>query len=164
MYHRNVIEEVLKHIPEDTTSIRHKDLMELCKKDGMAYETMRRALKHLEELGIIEKEAVKSERGAGTCYHRTIGLPSWEKDTERLKAQSNTAYALSEFTERGLFMERLHSEIDFLIRYGVFPEIHKYVDNPNREQAKARLNTVLKDIVTPWIIKRVDAAFPTSNS
>lgn len=64
--------KVLDLIPEDGTCIRFKELKKKCREHVITHRILLRDLKRLEDTGTVVKEAVKTERGAGTCYRRTV--------------------------------------------------------------------------------------------
>lgn len=162
--------EVADLIPEDGTCIRFNELKNECTKHGISHRILLKDLKRLQEAGTIIKEAVKAERGAGTCYKRIlIDLPFYNtsfpnttlkafsvqlKDLEiRLDAIQNKS--IKDVDEEKKIATKDFYNLYINIYMTILSELGQYAVNPNRQEAEMHVDSVLKDFIVPMIKKTV---------
>jgi hypothetical protein len=146
---------VLSHIPKDMTHIQHKELMAHCVKSGeMVYQSMQDALGRLQTKGLIHKEklqAIKEKRKAGSYYRRI--QPSFGFYDEIPINGLNSLFQEAGFTPSEEALKRLWDESHITVSIWLWDELRAYAINPDKEQAKRRLNLVLTDIIAPKLME-----------
>lgn len=162
--------KVYECIPEDGTLIQHKVLKKQCVIEGkMASQTMQNYLDLLQDEGLVIKEKMQAEKGDGKGYRRTMRTELLnphsfvyphdveslseiiKKDREALSKQNDPKQ-----TKNGL--SQLFFYFDIIIATILYPEFQEYSINPNKEQAKLRLTSVIKDIINPMLEQIADKA------
>jgi DNA-binding HxlR family transcriptional regulator len=149
--------KVVDFIPEDGTSIRFKDLETKCKDHTISHRILLKDLERLQEAGIIVKDAVKTERGAGTQYRRRAApqtpLPTamyslFEKAME-------SAENIKDKGEREKETMRAIYGLYVMINTSVLAELVEYTLTYDEEKAEKRLDSALEDIIVPLIKEAV---------
>lgn len=152
-------------IPEDGSCIRFKDLEAECKGNKIKYKAMLTALKRLEADGTIVKEAVKADRGAGTCYRRTVFLHSSPTIPGDIQTFSDFISYLKSIVQPAentdeqakLAVQGVHNAL-YVLFLSIYDELVEYTRNPNKKLAEKRLNSVLKDFILPLVMKTTELA------
>ncbi len=135
-------------IPESGTCIRFKELEARCKEHGISHRILLKELKRLEGAGTIIKDAVKADRGAGTCYKRSLKLQiPFYKDVENAVKEVRS----SEEEQRELIAAIYLKGFLTLIETVVYNELLEHARKNNKEIAERRLDSALNDFVLPMI-------------
>jgi hypothetical protein len=175
---RKISVKVLDLIPADGTSKRFKELEAEGKKNGISYRILRQELKRLEKAGTVLREAVKAERGAGTCYRRNMFL------NNKLASELASELPLSIFTESKIKAYQIQHEEEYevsakekeeplyvakradnramkgsqiinnaleMLKLTIRDELAEYSNNPDTESAEMRFDSVLEDFIVPLI-------------
>jgi hypothetical protein len=149
--------EVIDLIPADGKCRRFNELQADCNERGISYRRLRQELKRLEGAGTIIREAVATDRGAGTCYRRNVSL------NDKLASE----LPLSVFAESNIIAHQISQNKDEdnrameasrtinigleMLKLTIRDELGEYAKNPDTESAEMRLDSVLKDFVLPLI-------------
>lgn len=153
--------KVFDLIPEDGKCKRFMKLEEECKEHGISYRILRQELKRLEEAGTIVKEAVKAKRGAGTCYRRDVpfhapGLSQGLRSSSNMIAylissvdEMNTEEGKAAMASQGLF------SVLWSLHFILHHELAIYTENPDKEDAEKRLDSILMDFIFPMIKRTI---------
>lgn len=158
--------EVADSIPDDGTCIRFNDLKNKCKKHGISHRILLKDLKRLQEAGTIIKEAVNTERGAGTCYKRIV-IDNFSPNTPlntfsvmlknleiMLEAIQNKTTLQDVDVAKKIAIKEFYN-LYVKIYMTILSELGQYALNPNRQEAEMRINSVLKDFIVPMIKQTV---------
>lgn len=161
IHHRICVVDI---IPEDGKCIRFGELKKQCNKHGISYRILRQELKRLEEAGTIVKEAVKAERGAGTCYRRNLSLhapelPGFTRIFSDLLGQLKAAVEdVSTDEEKAVMASQGLLSALWVLQLTIYDELALYTTNPDREQAEKRLDSILSDFILPMIKRTTELA------
>ncbi len=152
---------VLDLIPENGKAIRFKDIDAIRKEHEISYRELIKELKRLEDAGEIVKEAVKAERGAGTQYRRTVffhASPTLPGDIHTFSDFISDLKAYVESCNKESCAAKAVHNALYILFLSVYDELVEYIENPNKEQAGKRLNSVLKDFILPMVTKTTELA------
>lgn len=153
--------KVLDLIPEDGTCIRFKELKKRCREHGITHRILLRDLKRLEDTGTVVKEAVKTERGAGTCYRRTVFLHLSPFIPGDIQTFTDFISVLKDHVEsckkESCAAKAVHNAL-YVLFLTVYDELVEYTRNPDKELAEKRLSSVLKDFILPMVMKTTELA------
>lgn len=139
-------------IPEDGTGIRFKELKAKCKEYDISHRILLKELKRLEEAGTITKEAVKADRGAGTCYRRTTGaIIAFSKTVEEAVKKIMSS---SEEQQELVAAMYLHSNLCMIVEL-IYDELLVHAKDNDKKHAKRRLGSSLRDFILPMIIDHI---------
>ncbi len=161
-----LIKKVFDCIPENGTPKERRELLAQLVPNEMCKRTMEKAIKSLIKSKLISELPMRAKR-KGRSYKRSLSFKENESliphtakslseiliDGKKGLLNYQTDYEQTKYAFGSLFYQPLE-----IILMNLYDEMIEYKTNSNREEAKIRLNSVLKDLIAPMFMEIAEKA------